>query len=164
MKKYIIAVLLLFIPCVTYALTMCARDDSLVVTLNSGPNAGTGTYNASDFTWREDYIYTILGEATCLSELEGGLSTTQGSMTNIDGNKVDQSVQKGLQGIYNDDSVYGARKYCWCRMTHPALSRWVIVQDMGTIVNCRNTCAERCYAHMKVTPEFRKGMFNSIGK
>lgn len=170
MKKYIIAVLILFIPCVTYALTMCARDDSLVVALNSGINGdGTPTYNRNEFTWRVNFTYgTILGEATCLSAAEGGVAPEMGSIVNSNGDMIPQSVPKGRSGQSdpNPDNPDLDRKrvYCWCRMTHPAMSRWVFREDRGDM--CAYTCAEYCSTAngVNMTSHLRKAMFNSIGK
>lgn len=172
MKKYIIAVLILFIPCVTYALTMCARDDSLVVALNGDVNGSSSTYNASEFTWRADYNYgTILGEATCLSEAEGGkpsnATDNSGVMTNVDGEMLSHDIPKGYKGTSpantENPELSTERRYCWCRMTHPAISRWVF-RYSNNAAHCSDNCALSCAANAFSNVGLRSAMFNSIGK
>ena len=117
MKKYIIAVLLLFIPCVTYALTMCARDNSLVISLVPGTFI-TKNYKNSEGIWNRVLNYgTILGESTCLSEEEA--------------ERLSKDTPKGLKGV-DDKGV--VRDHVACRLTHPALSDWIIV-------NIRTDCS-----------------------
>ena len=173
MKKYIIAVLLLFIPCVTYALTMCARDNSLVVALNGWIPGITTSYDDLDDIWRADFEYgTIIGEATCLSEAETGGGP--GPVTeisenypykNINGEMISQDFPKGLNG---KDKQGNPRIYCMCRMTHPAFSRWVFSKSIGANLNCMNYCPGYCAtgagSNNAIERQVRIHMFESIGK
>jgi hypothetical protein len=150
---------------------MCARDNSLVVALNSSISGdNTASYNINEFTWRVNFEYgTILGESTCLSAAEGGDGTGgSGSIINSNGDMIPQSVPKGRSGQSdpNPDNpdLDRNRVYCWCRMTHPAMSRWVFREHRGTM--CAHTCAEYCSVASGVNnvSNLRKAMFNSIGK
>ena len=174
MKKYIVAIMILFIPCVTYALTMCARDDSLVISLVGGTNGinGSNKYNASEFTWRVDYNYgTILGEATCLSAAEGGQPSNAGDgsgvMTNVDGEKLPHSIPKALRGrseanAENPD-LSTERTYCWCRMAHPASSRWVF-QFSYSAAYCTSACANYCANNANGNVAWRSALFRAVGE
>ena len=170
MKKYILATLILFIPCVTYALTMCARDNSLVVALNSGiAGDNTQTFKRDEFTWRVNFEYgTILGEATCLSEAEGGKpSGSAGVMTNVDGEMLSHDIPKGYKGTSpanaDNPELSTERGHCWCRMTHPASSRWVF-QSPTNAAGCSLNCANYCATYASNYASWRSAMFNSIGK
>ena len=149
MKKYIIAVLLLFIPCVTYALTMCARDNSLVVALNANLIGNSAGVNASEFTWAVKYDYgTVLGEGTCLSV-----------------NEVEQSLDNIEKGLYGYDNTGVARTDCYCRLKHPALSRWTHSTHFTNLSDCRNACVDYCTRSASGgDTRFRVAMFNSIGR
>ena len=171
MKKYILATLILFIPCVTYALTMCARDDSLVISLVGGINgiSGTNTHNAAEFVWRVDYNYgTILGEATCLSNAEGGQpSGGAGVMTNVDGEMLSHDIPKGYKGTSpanaENPELNTERGHCWCRMTHPASSRWVF-QYSNNAPYCSATCAYNCALNAFSDVGWRSALFRAVGK
>ena len=174
MKKYILAILILFIPCVTYALTMCARDDSLVISLVGGINGITGTntadkYNAAEFVWRVDYNYgTILGEATCLSNAEGGQpSGAAGVMTNVDGEMLSHDIPKGYKGTSpanaDNPELSTERGHCWCRMTHPASSRWVFRRS-DIAANCSVYCASYCAGDAFGNVGWRSALFRAVGK
>ena len=149
MKKYIIAVLILFIPCVTYALTMCARDNGLVISLNANISGNSAGVNNSEFTWAVKYDYgTVLGEGTCLS-----------------GNEAEQSLDNIQKGLHGYDNTSTARTLCYCRLTHPALSRWKYSTRFTSLSDCRGNCASYCARNASAgDTSLRVAMFNSIGK
>lgn len=151
MKKYLIAVLLLFIPCVTYALTMCARDNSLVIVLNRNDVGGaTGSFGRNENMWRVNFTYgTIIGEATCLSESEKeNVSFTD--------------YPKGLHGV---NSASEQRLYCYCRMTHPALSDWVYITNYSESETCHGQCTGFCAQTAAGTRiNLNTKLFNAIGR
>lgn len=155
MKKYLIAVLLLFIPCVTYALTMCARDNSLVISLVPGYKATSVNYDNYTFEWGATMAYgRILGEATCLSDDE------KNKYTDAE-NKISQDLPKAFKGNDDQGSVRGD---CYCRITHPALSRWVLMLD-NYHTSCSAFCAQVCSQRMSdAAGGSRQALFNAIGK
>ena len=144
MKKYILAFLILFTPCVTHAITMCARNDTLVGSLvqwHAGSNSVVDRFSNTEPYWRLETQYgTIFGEATKLSAAEGGVPATSASVpftiTNTDGKMIPMDTQAGLVG---DDANGNPREYCWCRMTHPMISRWVNA-GVNTFATCQQTC------------------------
>ena len=156
MKKYLIAVLLLFIPCVTYALTMCARDNSLVISLYPGSTLKDISYNLAEYTWSGTFDSgTILGEATCLGQAEGGWPSpvNPGCVVNSNGNRVDSSIPKG----------FGKGQFCWCRMTHPGFSSWVFAANHNSAGTCVTSCAKSCTSIL-TNGNFIKALFYNIGK
>ncbi|MDW2994648.1 MAG: hypothetical protein R8N24_01300 [Alphaproteobacteria bacterium] len=177
MKKYIVAIMILFIPCVTYALTMCARDNSLVVALNGGiPGDNTQTFNRDEFTWRVNFEYgTILGEATCLSEAEGGkpmLGTGNAGYhpyINTNNQMLSQDIPKGYRGtspVNTENPELGTQRiYCWCRMTHPAMSRWVFNRETAyCATSCTDYCANYVNTSNGIDQYQRIIMFKTIGR
>ena len=143
MKKYILAFLILFTPCVTHAITMCARNDTLVGSIRETATGDiTGGSSNSEPLWRIIFPWgTIFGESTFLSEAEGGKATATGDIVNVDGKMIPMDTQAGLVG---NDVNGNPREYCWCRMTHPVSSVWIFVFD-GT----RSACQYQCFYHIR---------------
>lgn len=136
MKKYILVFLILFTPCVTHAITMCARNDTLVGSLVATTDVISAEVSWTEPLWRIVFPWgTIFGEATLLSAAEGGEPRSIFSITNVDGNMIPMDTQAGLVG---DDANGNPREYCWCRMTHPMVSRWVSVKYTGG--DCKGNC------------------------
>ena len=162
MQKVLIVGLMLLMPCVGGALTMCVRDSSLVVSLDQSIGGTTNGNNASEMLWWTEFSYgRIYGEATCLSEAEGGKpSGSMGVITNSNGEMLSQDIPAGLK---NKDADGNDRGYCWCRMTHPAYSRWVFNSSYSAS-NCASDCAYNCGFNARYYAALRGGLFGSVGK
>ena len=126
------------------ATTMCALEDTTAVILDPSIN-GTGyTSDANTFTWNITFPYgTIYGVAACLS------------------------VNGGSRGTINPDldAVGGEKEggYCWCKMTHPAYSRWVF-NNSYSASSCPSNCAIYCGNYAQGSAALRGGLFGSVGK
>lgn len=162
MKKVLIVGLMLLMPCVGGALTMCVRDSSLVVSLDQSIDGITNGKNASEMLWWTEFSYgRIYGEATCLSEAEGGKpSGSQDVITNSNGEMLSQDIPAGLK---YKDADGNDRGYCWCRMTHPASSRWVFNYSYSAS-DCAFSCANNCAYNALYYAAWRSGLFGSVGK
>ena len=161
MKKLLVIIMMILIPCVGGALTMCVRDSSLVVSLDQSISGTTYGYNAAEMLWWAEFSYgRIYGEATCLSEAEGGNASGIGVITNSNGEKLSQDIPAGLK---NTDADGNERRYCWCRMTHPASSLWVFNRDRGA-ASCASNCANYCGVNATNGTSVRGGLFGSVGK
>ena len=53
-------------------------------------------------------------------------------------------------------------KYCWCKMTSPAVSSWVFSDDNGSASYCANDCAADCARDAGGSASFRSGLFGSL--
>ena len=162
MKKAMIIIFMLMIPCVGWGLTMCVRDSSLVVSLDPSIGGSTNGNNAAEMLWWAEFSYgRIYGEATCLSEAEGGKpSGSMGVYTNTNGNMLPQDTPAGLR---NQDADGNDRIYCWCKMTHPAYSRWVFTNS-SSASDCASNCAYGCGCYARSNAALRSGLFGSVGK
>lgn len=161
MKRLIVAGVLMMMPCIAWSVTMCARDDVLSISLVPGIAGADWAYNAAEYTWRVNFSYgTILGEATCLSAAEGGEGSKQYAFTNTSGEMLSYDVPKGLHGTDNNGNE---RVYCWCRMTHPASSRWVFYRGFSAS-SCASNCAKDCAAVTFKYDSMRFGLFGSVGR
>ncbi len=144
MKRILVIFIMLCFVTPLYATTMCASEDTTAVILDPSIN-GTGYKNDSNtMTWNTTYPYgTIYGVAACLS------------------------VNGGTQGTINYDLDAGGGEkeggYCWCRMMHPASSRWVFNRS-DSASNCASDCAGTCGHNARGNAALRSGLFGSVGK
>ena len=141
---------------------MCVRDSSLVVSLDQSIGGSTNGNNAAEMLWWTEFSYgRIYGEATCLSEAEGGKpSGSMGTYKNSNGEMLPQDWPAGLK---NKDADGNDRGYCWCRMTHPASSRWVFFYSYSAS-DCASNCALYCGYSARNNAALRSGLFGSVGK
>ena len=155
MKNVLVVSLMLLMPYVANALDMCVRDSAMVVSLDPAVGGSSYKSNASEMTWAAVFSYgTIYGEATCLSDADGKPSGDMGVYTNERG-----------EMLPNDDTFVqrkdGGR--CWCRMTHPASSRWVFLNSYFAS-DCASYCADNCGLNARSYAALRSGLFGSVGK
>ena len=133
---------------------MCAINDSVAVILDPTINGTAGdTLDSTLGTWYTTFPYgTIYGISSCVDtnwgKQQGGYVDT---LTDINGNR-----------IYGNEQIGG---YCWCKLTHPVISRWVFNRAAGGVTYCRSggcaaTCANTYGAQTKET--FRVGLFGSV--
>ena len=162
MKKVLI-IMALVMAAPVMATEMCARNDTVVVALDAAV-AGTGTgSNNIEYIWWTLFPYgRIYGLSTCLSAAEGGKpSGGQGSYINSDGQMLPQD--EALAGRTGQDEDGNDRGYCWCKMTHPASSRWVFHLSYSAL-NCASSCAANCGVRARDNAALRSGLFGSVGK
>ena len=162
MKK----IALIFLICVmqpAFATEMCARNNMIVVPLDSNVGGSGNSYNQAEMVWSATFPYGVIsGEATCLSAAEGGKpSGSMGSYTNSDGKMLPQD--EALAGRTGQDPDGNDRGYCWCKMTHPASSRWVF-RYSDSASYCASTCANYCGLYAQNYAALRSGLFGSVGK
>ena len=162
MKK-ILCVLCVLICVPAIATEMCARNDTIVIPLDSNVNGTSNGYNVAESTWWAVFSYgRIYGLATCLSAAEGGKpSGSMGSYTNSDGKMLPQD--EALAGRTGQDPDGNNRGYCWCKMTHPASSRWVFLYSISASY-CASYCANNCGDYVLRYAALRGGLFGSVGK
>ena len=164
MKKFLL-LCCLFVPFCASATDMCARDDVMIMVFD--PNvSGTGNSNALDWTWHTNFAYgRVAGDATCLSKDEGlGRTSGQGEYYGVD--DYANSFIDAVTGLHGLDNNGNARLYCWCRMTHPVLSKWVYNMSYSTADKCKSDCVNHCGKNVPsfgATYSLRVGAFNSIG-
>lgn len=164
MKKFLL-LCCLFVPFCASATDMCARDDVMIMVFD--PNvSGTGNSNALDWTWHTNFAYgRVAGDATCLSKDEGlGRTSGQGEYYGVD--DYANSFIDAVTGLHGLDNNGNARLYCWCRMTHPVLSKWVYNISYSTADKCKSDCVNHCGRNVPSfgqTLNLRVGAFSSIG-
>jgi len=139
MKKLLITICMMMVG-TAHASTMCAANNTVAIVLDPTVEGTNYTYSAANQTWTTNFPYgDVSGVALC--------STTSSSYANV-GNP--------------DES--GGGQYCWCKSTHPVLSRWVFHRDYGSSDGCASNCAANCGYYVRDRADFRSAMFGSVAQ
>ena len=124
-----------------HAVTKC-------VALNSST---TCTSDYSQYQYRTDWA------ATC---------TTKGVSTPISGIGICSSTDGGSLGTTATelDTSYTADKHlnCWCKMTSPAVSRWVFYLSFKSAGECACYCSWYCESVVQNFAALRSALFGSL--
>ena len=91
--------------------------------------------------------------------------TTNGVSTPISGIGICSSTQgSGFQTATELDVSPTADEnmHCWCKMTSPAVSRWVSGSTDGTASGCAQYCASFCVSNLKDFAGWRSALFGSL--
>ena len=162
MKKIIFTAFICMAPIFANATDMCARDNVMVLAFDP-QIAPTGVgLNAPEWSWWARFSYgRIAGEATCLSAAEGlGQTSVVGAYYGKgEYSSTFITADSGLSGV---DANGAKRTYCWCKMTHPAVSRWIFAQSYNND-DCPISCVGSCTNRLLYYPSARTGLFESIG-
>ncbi len=105
-------------------------------------SSDTATYGlTTDQTWGVTFSYGIIkGITSC-----NGTSGTFGQSTTDNFSQTDKG------------------QYCWCKMTEPAVSRWVFRYGHNYAAGCAYGCADDCGRNVQTISGFRSGVFGSVG-
>lgn len=125
----------------TYAVDMCASENAIVFVLDPSIGSSSSSYDVPTSTWRVRFSYgTITGISACL---------------NYNSSQSDQA---------NNGTVLGGEQTgyrCWCKMTHPAVSKWVYYTESNNINGCVANCPTWCVS-MIGGESYRKTFFKTI--
>lgn len=146
MKKVLIYACMIFVPCVAFAATMCAKNNTLVIALD--PAVAPSSYSGSGSAWTATFSSGVFkGVSTCVASKGGSMgSTTTGGVP--------------LTAARGETSG----QYCWCKLVHPVASRWVFNNDNGSASNCAGNCANNCGNNVQNNSSMRVGLFGSVSQ
>ena len=124
-----------------HAVTKC-------VALNSST---TCTSNSSSYTGHTDWAATCTtnGVSTPISGI-GICSSTSGSSVGQTATELDTS------------STADENQNCWCKMTSPAVSRWVFRSSGPSAGLCARMCAYNCAGLVSGLASWRSALFGSL--
>ena len=92
--------------------------------------------------------------------------TTNGVSTPISGIGICSSTEGGFKGATATEldisSTTSRNEYCWCKMTNPAVSRWVSPNSYTPADVCAMQCAYLCASDVRDSAAFRSAMFGSL--
>ncbi len=154
MKKIFLMMCGLFIAIPAFGTNMCVDDDTVAVVMDASQNGtgssgsqlstgGTGEWNVT-FAWGRVY-----GVSACLSANYGAT--------------LDEITDNGA--IVVGGELNGGT--CYCRMTHPAASRWVFRNSIGSASRCASDCALDCGTYGLAPAkyvDFRRSVFGAIAE
>ena len=94
---------------------------------------------------------------------------TRNLYINTNNQMLSQDIPKGYRGTSpvntENPELSTQRIYCWCRMTHPAMSRWVFNRETAY---CANSCTDYCANYVNTSNGIdmyqRINIFRSIGQ
>lgn len=124
--------------------TNLASAATKCVALNSSSRC-TGSPNS--FSEKVDW------KATCNNIPITGV----GVCSSTAGSKIGQTADSIAVGNTTDVNTY-----CWCKMTIPAVSRFVYVSRMPSAAVCSADCALICVNNVISDASFRAGMFSNL--
>ena len=125
--------------------TMCVTSDNNSIVLNPSTDGTEHTGEEEMKTWTTIFPYgTVRGIATC--------NSTEGTFAHA-----------YPEYDFGDDYASSEGVYCWCRMTYPVRSAWVINYERDSADICASHCASRCGNILKTNLSFRVSMYGSAG-
>lgn len=153
MKKIVIMLLMLMPMVGANATTMCAANDTVAVVLDPSIGLNSNSYDAESGRWLTWGSYgTVHGISACVNVGQGkSRGNTVARLTDTNNNETNLVV---------GSERYGG--YCWCRMTHPAVSLWTFLNGYGSASNCASGCARDCSSNLRAVSSFREGLFGSV--
>ena len=113
--------------------------------------------NSSTECTSEDYYNRTDWVAMC---------TTNGVSTPIIGIGICSSTEGASEYAtateLDTSSTIDDNRYCWCKMTSPAVSRWVFNRSYETAGSCAWYCANYCAGSAQYSATHRRSMFGSL--
>ena len=93
--------------------------------------------------------------------------TTNGVSTPISGIGICSSTeyathQYAMATELDTSSTIANNKYCWCKITRPAVSRWASIGSYTSAGDCAQACAYQCAEAIKRYPAFRDVLFGYL--
>lgn len=61
-------------------------------------------------------------------------------------------------------STASANQYCWCRLTSPAVSKWVFAATMTNGGMCQYNCASECAELLRTYKPFSSALFSNLSE
>ncbi len=139
MKKCIVSIVVMMMAGAASASVMCSASDYVTVVLDPYIEGTSYTYNAANMTWTTVFPYgNVSGVAVC--------NDTGGSYAVA--SNAEQYETGGVK--------------CWCKMTHPAVSRWVFYASFSSSSACADSCANGCGYYVRYNSGFRSGVFGAV--
>lgn len=139
MKKCIVSIVVMMMAGAASASVMCSASDYVTVVLDPYIEGTSYTYNAANMTWTTVFPYgNVSGVAVC--------NDTGGSYAVA--SNAEQYETGGVK--------------CWCKMTHPAVSRWVFYGSGSSSSDCAVRCAYFCGTRVRADSGFRSGVFGAV--
>lgn len=171
MKKIFI-IFCCFVGMSAHATEMCARDDTVVISLDATLAPGTTLFtSATEAMFARSFAYGTLVFATgCFSwndlrQIQGDETIT--TLPQILSTSDEDLI--GNSGWYNGDESNpdNERKYCYYQLIHPMLSKWHVNRydaNHKTAIGCSSGCTGNSNARVLERQDWRELLFDTIGR
>ena len=148
MKK-IMTIIACMITLPAFATSMCASNDTISIVLDPTINGSNSRVLDGFKLWEAYMPYgSIRGTSACLSANYGSVVQT-----------ITDNGELVIGGERNQNS--SGNSFCYCKMTHPALSRWVFLYS-NSASDCASGCAYDCARNVRYNASFRASVFGSV--
>ena len=125
---------MIFVPAIVFGATMCAKNNTMVIALDSNVAPTGYTQDNANSKWTATFSYGMMkGISACTSQ---------------------RTPNEIVRGERNG-------QYCWCRLTHPVSSLWVSY-DYGSASMCTSYCTTHCGIAVRDEASFRARLFGSV--
>lgn len=171
MKK-VLSILLCVCSLNANATEMCARDDTVVISLDATLEPGSAPFvSGAEAMFARSFAYGTLVFATgCFSwndlrQIQGDETIT--TLPHILSTSDEDLI--GNSGWYNGDESNpdNERKYCYHQLIHPMLSKWHMNRydaNLKTAIDCSNFCTGNSNARVLGRQDWRELLFDTIGR
>ena len=127
--------------------TMCVTEGMQQVILDPSINGESYVASQAQKTWETTFSYGKVG----------GISTCN----NVSAESA--SIHPEYNGVFDQNYKESTGNYCWCRMTSPVRSAWVLFRQRETLDDCLNLCQSYCGGVTKDQEYLRTALFGSAG-
>lgn len=130
-----------------YALPVSSSDGTV------GQTDACYNQSATSCSYSQQTVFSADWKSTCST----GVSVT------VKGVAYCSSSSATLNSTATSVTGGGATKrYCWCRVVSPGLSKWVYAIDEGDAISCGNNCADDCASKLNSTAAFRSAILSGL--
>ena len=132
-----------------FSVAIVQSQPAMAVTKCVALNGGCTSEDYLQYRYHTDWAATCTpnGVSTPISGI-GICSSTKGASQYTTATELDVSST--------------SNKYCWCKMTNPAVSRWVFYRSYTSVGACALDCASLCAYLVQTDATFRAAMFDSL--
>ncbi len=160
MKRLILLLFCVFITPYCHAATnydtspaRCSIDDNVFSSCTTTPYTGTTGRRTSDW----ELMCTTGGTTDANKQIVHGVATCSSTS-----GTAQTSATTNLAVDCATDTTYAANnKYCWCRMTIPESSLWVMAIAYNNTTTCLANCYYTCGYNFANNSTFRGTMFRT---
>lgn len=173
MKKIFI-IFCCFVGLSAHATEMCARDDTVVISLDATLAPGSALFvSGTEAMFARSFAYGTLVFATgCFSlndlrQIQGDENITTTTLPHILSTSDEDLI--GNSGWYNGDESNpdNERQYCYYQLIHPMLSKWHVNRynwNFKTAIDCSSGCTNNSNMRVLERQDWRELLFDTIGR
>ncbi len=133
---------MIFVPAIVFGATMCAKNNTMVIALDSNVAPTRFSRDDENSKWTATFSYGIMKGISACTSFSGG------SMGQTTTNEIARGERNGQLWL--------------CRLTHPVSSLWTLRNTHGSASLCALNCTTLCGDEVQDKPALRAGLFRSV--